>query len=144
MRRIILILAVLAWCVGARAERVMFRRLSIDVPREFSPHARDSKGYPRDFEARVWRAGDRRGLQLLYCAKCSPKREDADPLIPIEEEPILVAGQKTDLIHAERFYGTSGEALIVHIRFGESVYIVVSEGIPKDVFKRILGSIRVD
>ncbi len=115
--------------------------ISIAIPSDFKvqeSHTKDSLG---DLEVNQWRAEDGRIIEVLYYA--TQPKQDRGPVVTAHEETVEVAGQKTMLIETEVFFGATKKVLVVHLRFGDSTYILDAERMSKDEFKLFLKSVKL-
>jgi hypothetical protein len=132
----------LALAIGSvHAGPAVVGTLSIEIPAGFKVQVSHSKDSLGDLEGNRWQAEDGRIIEVLYYA--SGPKQDRGPMIIAHEEPVEVAGQKTTLIETEVFFGATKKVLVVHLQFGDSIYILYSERMPKDEFKAFLKSVKL-
>ena len=135
MKRTLLLLLLALVGITACAETATIGLLTLEIPDDFKTEIRCGKDSLGDQEINRWRAEDGRYIELLYFASGPAQVRDPQPMIVAEKEEIEVAGQKTALIKTEVFFGVDQKVLVVHLQFGDSIYIIYSERISKEEFK---------
>jgi len=139
MKSLIVILSLMMMGAMTRADVLAVGSITVKIPANFRPvqlHTKDSLG---DLEDNLWQADGGRKLELIYYSNF-PK-QDRGPMIIAKDEEIEIAGQKTKLIETKMFFGAEKKVLVVYLNFGDSIYIIDSENVPKSEFVAVLKSI---
>jgi hypothetical protein len=127
--------------MAACAETATVGVLTMEIPAGFKMEVKHEKDSLGDLELNRWRAEDGRIIEILYYA--GDPKQDRGPMVIAKEEPIEVVGQKTKLMETEVFLGATKKVLVVHLRFGDSTYIIDSERMSKGEFKGLLKNVKL-
>ena len=141
MKPIFIILLIAIIGILARAETVTVGVLTMEMPTGFKAESKQEKDPDWDVVGKRWEADGGRVIQVLYYVN-QPKH-DRGPMIVAAEEDIEVAGQKTKLTETRVFFGATQKVLLVCLRLSDTNYMIYSERMPKEEFKRFLRSIKL-
>jgi hypothetical protein len=116
--------------------------LTLTVPSRFKVEKGETEAPAGDMVVSRWRSSSGEVLELM--AWPNGPAVDRGPMIVATEEPLQVAGQPTKLIKTKVFFGSTEEVLVIHLRQGETRYLISAKGMKAEDFKSVLRSVRLE
>lgn len=132
------LLILLLGLIAAHADAATLGALTIRVPQQWKRAGVSLSDSTRE-QTGLWRAADGRELQVNFWARLPP--QPGGPLVVVRRSPIIVAGQKTELLETSLLQGHKAHARVVFLRRGDAHYRIVGRNISVHEFETILATV---